>query len=142
MIRAYKPSDEADVITLWKTCSLLSPANNPKQDIKRKRIDNPEQFIVMVEKEKIIGTCMFGYDGHRGWIYYLAISPLHRKKGLAELLTNHAEEALKQIGCPKIDLMVRETNKGVIDFYHKIGYTNDPVAVLSKRLSNDETYTV
>jgi len=140
MIRTYTHSDEQDVTKLWKECHLLSPANNPKQDIQRKCNENPELFFVMEEKGRIIGSCLSGYDGHRGWIYYLAISPDHRKKGLGEKLVAHAEQALKKIGCPKIDLMVRDTNKGVIDFYHRIGYHDDPVVVLSKRLSEDEPY--
>ena len=83
---------------------------------------------------------MAGYDGHRGWIYYLAVKPDMQNRGVASRIMRHAESALKHLGCPKIDLMVRDSDEGVISFYRKTGYKKDPVAVLSKRLIEDEPY--
>jgi ribosomal protein S18 acetylase RimI-like enzyme len=119
---------------------LLVPSNNPKMDIERKLQQNPDLFFVGEVEGKIVSTCMSGYDGHRGWIYYLAVSPRLRRKGIAVRMVRHAERALKTLGCPKIDLMVRNSNEGVIAFYHKIGYNDDPVVVLSKRLKEDKPY--
>jgi len=137
-IRTYKTEDEQQIIKLWLECNLTTAWNNPKRDIARKMQDSPELFFVGEIDGKIVASCMAGYDGHRGWIYYLAVKPDLQKQGAASTLMNHAEKALREIGCPKIDLMVRKTNHKVISFYHKIGYTDDPVVVLSKRLQEDE----
>ena len=80
---------------------------------------------------------MAGYDGHRGWIYYLAVAPELRRRGIAAKLVEISEAELVKLGCPKIDLMVRNTNQAVIEFYQAIGYGEDPVVVLSKRLIED-----
>jgi len=136
-IRVYQASDEKDVIDLWVSCDLVVPWNNPKTDIERKLTQNPELFFVGEKDGKLLATCMAGYDGHRGWVYYLAVHSGHRKDGIATALMQHAEESLKAIGCPKIELMVRSKNKGVIGFYDSIGYKEEPVVVLSKRLIED-----
>ena len=83
---------------------------------------------------------MAGYDGHRGWIYYLAVTESRQRRGIATTMMEHAENRLRDIGCPKIDLMVRKTNDRVITFYRSIGYADDPVVVLSKRLGTDEPH--
>jgi len=140
LIRTYKQEDEQQIIALWQQCNLTTAWNNPKRDIERKILDSPELFFVGEIDHKIVASCMAGYDGHRGWIYYLAVKPDHQKQGVASKIMSHAEDVLKDIGCPKIDLMVRKTNQSVIAFYHKIGYNDDPVVVLSKRLATDELY--
>jgi ribosomal protein S18 acetylase RimI-like enzyme len=137
-IREYRTDDEHQVIDLWMACSLVVPWNDPKSDIERKVADSPDLFFVGEIDDRIVASCMAGYDGHRGWVYYLAVVPEFQKQGLAAGIMAHAEAVLKDMGCPKIDLMVRESNAGVISFYSKIGYTNDPVVVLSKRLIEDE----
>ena len=83
---------------------------------------------------------MAGYDGHRGWIYYLGVSPGLRRKGIAANMVKHAEQALMKLDCPKIDLMVRKSNAEAMGFYHNIGYGDELVVVLSKRLKEDESY--
>ncbi len=137
-IRLYKLPDEPAVIALWRKCGLVVPWNDPKKDIARKLAENPDQLFVAEAGGEIVGSCMSGYDGHRGWIYYLAVAPEHRRRGLATRLMRHAEEDLRRVGCPKIDLMVRDTNAEVIAFYRAIGYGQDPVVVLSRRLEDDE----
>jgi ribosomal protein S18 acetylase RimI-like enzyme len=138
VIRTFKREDEQQIIDLWQECNLTTAWNNPQRDIERKMQDSPELFFVGETDHTIVASCMAGYDGHRGWIYYLAVKPDHQRQGVASKIMNHAEEALSEIGCPKIDLMVRKTNHNVISFYHKIGYNDDPVVVLSKRLEVDE----
>ncbi len=137
LIRTYRASDEAALIALWRECGLVVPWNDPKKDIDRKLTENPDQLHVAEADGEIVGSCMSGYDGHRGWIYYLAVAPQHRRRGLATRLMRHAEDELRRLGCPKIDLMVRDTNAEVIAFYRAIGYRQDAVVVLSHRLEDD-----
>ncbi len=136
-IRNYKPEDKQQIISLWTECGLVVAWNDPAKDIERKCNENPELFFVGVLNNTIIGSCMAGYDGHRGWIYYLAVDPKFQKKAFGRQLVEHAQSVLNSIGCPKINLMVRKTNKNVINFYKALGYNDDPVVVLSKRLEID-----
>jgi ribosomal protein S18 acetylase RimI-like enzyme len=137
-IRIFKEDDSQDVIKLWEECKLVVPWNNPQSDINRKIKDSPDLFFVGELDECIIASCMAGFDGHRGWIYYLAVHPDYRRKSYARVIMSFAEKSLQKIGCPKIDLMIRNTNSDVIDFYKQIGYKADPVVVMSKRLIEDE----
>lgn len=137
IIRTYEPKDEKDLISLWVECKLVVPWNNPAKDIQRKQRHDPDLFFVGLIDEKIMASCMAGYDGHRGWIYYLAVTPACQKKGYAKKLLLHAKKALSKIGCPKINLMVRKTNNEMIQFYKAMGYDDDPVSVLSLRIEND-----
>ncbi len=139
-IRPYRAEDETAVIDLWRQCELIVPWNNPRTDIMRKCADSPELFFIGLIDNDIIATCMAGYDGHRGWIYYLAVAGAWQRQGIATRLVRHAEASLTELGCAKIDLMVRNTNDSVIAFYKSIGYGDDPVVVLSKRLLEDEAH--
>jgi ribosomal protein S18 acetylase RimI-like enzyme len=137
VIRSYKPQDESAVVQLWLQCNLVVPQNNPERDIRRKLRVNPEWFLVGALDGKVVATCMAGYEGHRGWINYLAVSPHHRRQGIGRRIMGEAEKRLRSAGCPKINLQVRETNRAVIQFYERIGYTRDLVASMGKRLEND-----
>jgi len=140
VIRPYQANDHKGVLALWLQCNLVVPQNNPKSDINRKLQMNPEWFLVGVMGGHIVATCMAGYEGHRGWINYLAVSPHHRRQGIGRRIMEEAEKKLSFAGCPKINLQVRETNRGVIKFYTKIGYTRDPVTSMGKRLAQDEPF--
>ena len=137
VIRPYQPQDEAAVLQLWLQCNLVVPQNNPERDIKRKLRVNPEWFLVGIIGGHIVATCMAGYEGHRGWINYLAVSPQHRRQGIGRRIMEEAEKRLRFAGCPKINLQLRETNEEVIKFYTRIGYTRDPVVSMGKRLEPD-----
>jgi len=137
VIRSYQPQDEAAVVQLWLQCNLVVPQNNPERDIERKLRVKPEWFLVGILGGHIVATCMAGYEGHRGWINYLAVSPHHQRQGIGRRIMEEAEKRLKAAGCPKINLQVRETNRSVIQFYERIGYTRDPVASMGKRLEPD-----
>lgn len=139
-IRTYQKSDEKQIINLWSECDLTVPWNNPKRDIERKMNDSPSLFLVGEVEGRVVCSCMAGYDGHRGWIYYLAVNRDYRREGIASRIVREAENRLLEIGCPKIDLMVRRSNKDAVSFYNKMGYGDDPVIVLSKRLYEDEPY--
>jgi ribosomal protein S18 acetylase RimI-like enzyme len=140
VIRPYQLRDEAGVIELWLQCNLVVPQNNPEKDIKRKLRMNPEWFLVGVLGGHIVATCMAGYEGHRGWINYLAVSPHHRRQGIGRRIMEEAEKELRSAGCPKINLQVRETNRAVIQFYERIGYTRDAVVSMGKRLVPDDPF--
>jgi len=139
-IRTFRPDDTTGVIDLWRECGLIVPWNNPRTDIRRKYADSAQLFFVGELDDQLVASCMAGYDGHRGWIYYLAVKNSQRSKGLASILVRHVEEELVKLECPKVELMVRETNHKVISFYNSIGFDPDPVIVLSKRLSEDEKH--
>jgi ribosomal protein S18 acetylase RimI-like enzyme len=136
-IRQYSPQDEKTVIELWQKCNLTRPWNNPKLDIERKLKVDPELFLVGVLDNQIVATVIGGYEGHRGWVNYLGVEPSHQKKGLGKRLMYEIENKLKALGCPKINLQVRSYNHEALDFYEKIGYKNDDVVSMGKRLIDD-----
>lgn len=137
-IRLFRPQDEDQVIRLWTDCGLVVPWNNPHKDIQRKLKVNPELFLVACESDRIIATVMAGYEGHRGWVNYLAVHPDHQRTGVGRRMMDEAENLLRAAGCPKINLQVRSTNSEVIEFYKRIGYKVDDVVSLGKRLEPDE----
>ena len=136
-IRPFDPSDEDSVIQLWTDCGLVAPWNNPHRDIQRKLKIQPEMFLVARSDGQIIATVMAGYDGHRGWINYLAVHPQHQHSGIGRRMMDEAEGRLRAVGCPKINLQVRSKNAGVIEFYERIGFKRDDVMSLGKRLEPD-----
>lgn len=137
-IRAYRASDDTAIITLWQRCDLTRPWNDPRKDIARKLRVNAEMLLVAEDDhDAIVGTVMAGYEGHRGWINYLAVDPDHRRSGIGRALMNEAERLLRAAGCPKINLQVRSTNRDVIEFYQRIGYVIDDVVSMGKRLERD-----
>jgi ribosomal protein S18 acetylase RimI-like enzyme len=140
VIRKYHIDDEKDVIDLWSECGLIAPQNNPNKDIERKLRVNPEWFLVGELEGKIVATCMAGYEGHRGWINYLAVAQQHQRKGYATQIMLEAERILRKAGCPKINLQIRTTNTSVIEFYKAIGYGFDNVVSMGKRLEFDRPY--
>ncbi|WP_031482428.1 GNAT family acetyltransferase [Maridesulfovibrio frigidus] len=137
-IREFKIEDQKEVIKLWKECNLVAPWNHPENDIKIKMEVDPDLFLVGIHDDKIIATVMGGYEGHRGWINYLAVSPEFQMKGLAKKIMNCVEEKIKAKGCPKINLQVRERNSKVLAFYESLGYEVDNVVCLGKRLDSDK----
>jgi ribosomal protein S18 acetylase RimI-like enzyme/phenylpyruvate tautomerase PptA (4-oxalocrotonate tautomerase family) len=133
-IRSYQASDEFAVIDLWHRCNLVVPQNDPQKDIEMKRKVQADLFFVGTINGRIIATVMAGYDGHRGWIYYLAVDPDYRRQQIGRRMVERAESALKERGCPKINLQVRTSNQAVISFYERLGFSNDDVIGLGKKL--------
>ncbi len=134
-IRPYRLVDQFEVIRLWETCSLVVPQNDPASDIACKLQVQPELFLVGVMKATIVATVMAGYDGHRGWINYLAVAPENRRCGIGRSMMEAVERKLRKLGCPKINLQVRKTNADVIEFYRRLGFSVDEVVGLGKRLT-------
>jgi len=137
-LRPFEAPDEQAVIDLWSRCGLLRPWNDPRKDIARKLRVQPELFLVVEVEGALAGTVMAGYDGHRGWINYLAVDPAARHRGLGRALMAEAERLLLQRGCPKINLQVRRDNREALAFYQRIGFAEDAVVSLGKRLERDD----
>ena len=136
-IRPFETSDEDAVVALWERCGLTRPWNDPRKDIRRKLRAQPELFLVGVEDGEIAATVMVGYEGHRGWIQYLGVDPGRQRRGFGRAIMAEAERLLGEAGCPKINLQVRTSNPGVIEFYRRIGFTLDEVVSMGKRLEYD-----
>lgn len=137
-IRPFEARDTDAVITLWHDCKLTRPWNNPGLDIHRKCALEDGLFLVCEEGGEIIASVMAGYEGHRGWINYLAVTPGRRHSGLGKRMMQEVEARLLALGCPKINLQVRHGNDEVIAFYHAIGFSDDQCVSLGKRLIPDD----
>ena len=137
-IRQFEISDSEAVVSLWQSCKLVVPCNDPLKDIERKMKVDPHLFLVGILDGKVIASVMGGYEGHRGWINYLAVSLQHRRKGYARQIMEAVEGKIRAMGCPKINLQIRMTNLEAIKFYESIGYKDDQVVSFGKRLVEDE----
>jgi ribosomal protein S18 acetylase RimI-like enzyme len=125
VIEPYRDRDEEQVVGLWRSCFAaedLVGRNEPRASIRRKLGVQRELFFVARAAGRIVGTAMAGYDGHRGWIYSLAVHPDQRRRGIGRALLRRAEAALAGLGCPKVNLQVRATNRDVIAFYERCGF--------------------
>jgi ribosomal protein S18 acetylase RimI-like enzyme len=137
-IRPFRSGDTEAVVALWRQAGLVVPWNDPYRDIERKLSVQPELFLVVEgDAGAVIGTAMAGYDGHRGWVNYLAVDEAHRGSGLGAELMAEAERLLAERGCPKLNLQVRSSNAGVIEWYRTLGYEPDNAVSLGKRLIPD-----
>ena len=136
-IRPFQPADEAAVVALWQECRLTRPWNDPRKDIARKLAVQPELFLVGTVNGELVATVMAGYEGHRGWVNYLAVSPAHQRKGLGRRLMEEVEKRLLARGCPKLNMQVRSSNTDAMAFYRRLGYLPDEAVALGKRLIPD-----
>lgn len=137
IIRAFARADTDAVVDLWERAGLVRPWNDPRLDIERKLAVQPELFLVADDAGAVIGTVMAGYDGHRGWLHYLAADPHRAGEGIGRALVSAAERMLRAMGCPKVQLMVRAGNEQVLGFYDAIGYERFDVSTTGKRLIAD-----
>ena len=137
-IRAFAPADTEATVQLWQACGLTRPWNDPYQDIDRKLQVQPELFLVGTDADgAVMASIMIGYEGHRGWINYLAVHPSLQRQGHARRLVQLAEQMLTARGCPKLNLQVRAGNEAVLAFYERLGYADDRTLSLGKRLIPD-----
>jgi len=137
-IREFQEQDQDRVIALWSECGLVVPWNDPARDIDRKLKVDRDLFLVGVIGGDLVATVMGGYEGHRGWINYLAVHPSQRRRGHGEAMMGAVEHRLRAMGCPKINLQIRATNAAAAGFYEAIGYRDDHVIGMGKRLVSDE----
>jgi len=138
VIRPFAKADEAAVVALWRAAGLTRPWNDPHADIRRKLAVQPELFLVGELDREVVATAMAGYDGHRGSVYYLAVSPGHQRCGYGQAVMAEVERRLEALGCPKLNLMVRHDNRVAIGFYARLGYDEAAAVTLGKRLIVDE----
>ena len=133
-ITRYSTKFQDEVVELWKKCNLIVSQNDPVEDIMKKVDFQPDLFFVGLMNDRVIGSIMVGYEGHRGWINYLAVFPEFQRQGYGRELVQKAIDELKRIGCLKVNLQVRRTNTPVIDFYKRLGFKEDEVVSLGMRL--------
>ena len=137
-IRGYRADDENAVVALWQACDLTRPWNDPHRDIARKCAAQPELFRIGTVAGVVVASAMVGYEGHRGWLNYLAVAPAERGRGHGRAMMADAERLLTALGCPKLNLQMRRSNETAIGFYRAIGYADDDVISFGKRLIVDE----
>jgi len=136
--RPYKETDQLGVIELWQEAfPEMPPHNDPVADINRKLTVQRELFIIAEQDERIIGSAMAGFDGHRGWVYYVAVRANVRRKQVGKKLMNRIEADLAKAGCTKLNLQVRSDNKEVIEFYRTLGYAIEDRISMAKHLKMD-----
>jgi ribosomal protein S18 acetylase RimI-like enzyme len=133
-IRVAEPADRESLVELWEAAGLTRPWNDPRADFDMALGSDGATILLSCENNTISGSVMVGFDGHRGWVYYLATSPDKRGLGIGRLLMRAAEQWLKAIGCPKIQLMVRGDNAAARGFYTALGYDLQDVVTLGRRL--------
>ena len=134
-VRPYHDDDEDAVVALWNAVFPDNPGHNePRRNIHRKLGVQRELFLVATEEDRLVGTALAGDDGHRGWVYYVAVDPARRRRGIGARLMKRVEEELARRGCPKLNLQVRATNQEVIAFYERLGYTVEDRVSMGKRL--------
>lgn len=140
VIRRFDPADTEAVVALWESCGLVRPWNDPRQDIARKLTVQPELFLVATDPDadQVVAAGMAGFDGHRGWVNYLAVRPDLQGSGLGRAFMAEFERLLTELGCPKLNLQVRAGNERVIGFYESLGYADDRTVSMGKRLIADD----
>ncbi|WP_120430786.1 GNAT family acetyltransferase [Acinetobacter baylyi] len=137
IIRQFSHTDLEDIISLWELCGLTRPWNNPEIDIFRKAEQQDGLFLIATRDDKLVATLMGGYDGHRGWISYLAVHPQYKRQGIATALVQQLEKRLIARGCPKVQLLIRKDNLDIQSFYDELGYEEVDAICLGKRLISD-----
>jgi ribosomal protein S18 acetylase RimI-like enzyme len=138
VIRPFVEGDADQVVSLWARCNLLRPWNDPRKDIARKLEVQRDLFMVGEIDGRLVAVMMVGYEGHRGWVNYLAVDPELQRQGLGGQMMTEAENRLAALGCPKVQLQIRADNAKAIVFYKNLGYTEDAVVSMGKRLVKDE----
>ena len=130
-----RPIDDGDIeglVALWRACDLIVPWNDPYEDIARARRHPNATVLIDASDGAIAASAMVGFDGHRGWLYYVAVDPARRGQGLGRRVVAAAEEWLRHRGAPKVLLMIREGNVQVEGFYERIGYAASPLVIMQK----------
>lgn len=121
-IRRFKEQDWMPVIELWRTVFRDDPPHNDPEKVIEAKLAVDDLIFVAEHEGEIVGACMAGYDGHRGWLYSVAVHPEKRRNGVGTILIQHALDSLRNIGCLKVNLQVRATNTEVTAFYESLGF--------------------
>ena len=138
-IRPYRDPDFHPLVALWRDCGLIRPWNDPAADIRLCRSTASSALFVgfQGDADRITASIMAGSDGHRGWLYYLAVDPERRHAGHGQAMVLHAEARRARLGIRKVELMIRDDNGAVRAFYEKLGYQMEPRIVMSRWLEGD-----
>ena len=123
-----------DAVELWRQVGLTRPWNDPRDDIRRALASPSSIVLAGIEGDKLIATAMVGHDGHRGWVYYLAVTPEAQRHGYGRVIMNACEAWLAERDVPKLNIMVRADNAAAVGFYEALHHSPDDVIVLSRRL--------
>jgi ribosomal protein S18 acetylase RimI-like enzyme len=133
-IRTLRPDEHDAAIALWRETQLVTPPNDPRADLEFALAGESSTILAGAVGSELVATAMIGHDGHRGWVYYLAVRPDRRRRGHGARMLRAAEAWLRDRGVPKLNLMVRESNSAVLAFYARLGYVDSHVRVLGRRL--------
>ena len=131
-IRPVRDGDVKALIALWQDCDLVRPWNDARADIARARAAPESEIFVIPDGRRIAASVMAGHDGHRGWVYYVAADPAHQGTGLGRAIMAAAEDWLARRGVWKVQLLVREDNRKVVEFYERLGYRDTKTVCLQK----------
>ena len=134
VIAEIADGDVDDVIALWQRCGLTRPWNDPASDIALARRSANSTVLVGRAGGTIVATAMVGHDGHRGWVYYVAVDPVRQKQGFGRAIMTAAERWLRAAGLPKLQLLVRRENAKAGAFYQSLGYEEADTVVFAKWL--------
>lgn len=126
-----------DVVELWRSAGVTRPWNDPHADARLALEGSASTVLAGFEEDSLVAAAMTGHDGHRGWVYYLAVEPAAQGRGHGAAMMGACEEWLRARDVPKLNLMVRADNAATLGFYDAIGYRRDEVVVLSRRLDGD-----
>ena len=122
-IRKFQDSDKAALIDLWQTVFPDDPPHNKPSSVIGAKLNVDDLIFIAQSEGELVGACMAGYDGHRGWLYAVAVAPAHRRKSVGKLIVQHTLQSLKELGCIKVNLQIRSTNTEVAAFYQSLGFT-------------------
>jgi ribosomal protein S18 acetylase RimI-like enzyme len=136
-MREADAADAREVIALWEACGLTRPWNDPAADFARAVAGPASAVLLLQEGDALAAGVMVGFDGHRGWVYYLAVAPERRRAGLGRTMMDAAETWLRARGAPKIQLMVREDNEAALGFYEALGLERQKVVTLGRFLARE-----
>jgi len=141
-IRAFMDADETALLALWEACGLVTAWNDPSEDVTLARTCNSAQIFVAVYGPELLGSVMVGFDGHRGWLYYLAVREDARSRGLGEALVRRAETWLTGHRVPKVQLLVRDNNLSTCEFYARVGYHPNNCRIMQRWLTHRDAPAV
>ncbi len=137
-IRSYGERDFVGIDALWNEAFPDDPPwNRASYAVPAKLAFQPNLLFVAVDCDQVAGSAMAGYDGHRGWLYAVAVRQQYQRDGIGTLLVRKAEDALREIGCAKVNLQVRTTNEAVVRFYQRLGYIVEERVSLGRRIVAD-----
>jgi ribosomal protein S18 acetylase RimI-like enzyme len=130
----YNQDYQKALVELWKKCNLIVSQNDPVEDIQKKLEFQPDMFLIALLDGKLIGSVMVGYEGHRGWLNYLAVLPDCQNRGYGRKLVEKAIMELEKLGCLKLNVQIRESNISAVRFYERLGFRDDRVISFGLRL--------